>query len=305
MRRGKKVNNIVIGIFIFTGLFLFLGFIYFAGKFSFLMGGGYHILIEYDFLDNLQPGAKLRVSGGPSIGYVNSVNFETGKIVVEASIQGKYKINRGANFNIYATSLVGQKYINVAGYIPNATDYYTNNEYVVGVTPMGFGRTIEVAGAGIKSLISSGNADTVNKFKDVFNNTADLIQGLSHMVNDNSRDIRTSIIKLNQSLQATGEMMARVNSTISNLETGTRKLNKTLYSINDQEIQDIISNVNITTIELRNLSSEMNRLTYDRNSALSLTRDRDFKIRLDNTVKNFEEFSKKIKDDPSSLFFKK
>ncbi len=319
MQKKKRLNNVAIGAFIFTGLFLFFLFIYFAGKFSFLLGGGYKLYIEYDFLDNLTAGAKVRVSGGPSIGYIDNINFETGKIVIEAMIDGKYKINRGANFNIYSTSLVGQKYINISDYNPKTNEFYTNNEYIIGVTPIGFARTIELAGAGIKSIIAQGNTDLVLKFKDVFQNTVELVRGLNHIVNDNSKDIRESIQNLNQALKNTGDLMARINNTISNIESGSKRLNTTLNSIDNDQIKSIVSNVDLAVITLRDVSadlktfsSELNRLTYDKSSALNLIRDKDFKMRLDDTIKNIEEttknsveFSKKIKENPSSLFFSK
>jgi ABC-type transporter Mla subunit MlaD len=305
MERGKKANNIAIGVFIFSGLFVILLFIYFAGKFSFFLGGGYKLLIEYEFLDNLQPGAKVKVSGGPAIGHVGKINFDTGKIIVETWIQGHYKINRSAVFNIYSTSLVGQKYINVSGYDSSSTDYYTNNEIVMGITPIGFARTIELAGAGVKSLMGPANTDTISKVKDLFNNTSELMLGLNHLINDNAKDIRQSIIKLNTGIQNTGEIMHRINNTLVNIESSSKKLNSTLSSINESDVLSIISNVNVATYELKNLSSDLNRLSYDRNSPLSLARDREFRVRLENTVKNFEEFSKKIKDNPSTLFFGK
>jgi ABC-type transporter Mla subunit MlaD len=305
MSRGKKFSNFAIGAFLFSGLFLLLLFIYFAGKFSFIMGGGYSLLLEYDFLDNLQAGSKVRVSGGPPIGYISGINFDTGKIVVEIKINGKYKINRGAVFNIYSTSLVGQKYINVSGYDPNITESYTNNEYIVGVTPLGFARTIELAGASIKSLMGPGNTDTMAKFKDIFLNTSQLIEGLNHLVNDNSKDIRSSVQRLNYSLLGTGEAMQKINLIVGNLELTSKKLNTTMNAVDENQIAAIVSNVGQATMDLKVLTAELNRLTYDKTSALNLVRDKDFKSRMDNIVKNFEEFSKKIKDNPSTLFFNK
>ncbi len=176
MQRGEKIKPAILGAFIFSGMFLILLFIYFAGKFSFILGGGYSLYLEYDFLDNLQSGAKVRVSGGPAIGYVDNVSFETGKIVVRLLIEGKYRINRGADFNIYSTSLVGQKYINISGYNPNSKEFYTNNEYIIGVTPIGFSRSIELLGATFKSLLAQEGVDTVNKVRDTFKNVTELIE---------------------------------------------------------------------------------------------------------------------------------
>lgn len=284
MQRGKKNSNVMIGAFIFLGIFLFLFFIYFAGKFSFILGGGYQLNIEYDFLDNLQVGAKVKVSGGPPIGYISKINFERGKLVVITMIEGKYKINRGANFNIYSTSLVGQKYINVSGYIPDQKDNYTNYETITGITPIGFARTIELAGAGVQNLLGTSNTDMVSKLKGVFENTVELIEGLNHVIKDNSKDVHQSVVELEES---------------------TRKLSKALDSLDERQLKSIMSNIDSVTVELKNLSVDLNRLTYDKNSPLNLARDKEFRARIENTMKNMEEFSKKINDNPSRLLFGK
>jgi phospholipid/cholesterol/gamma-HCH transport system substrate-binding protein len=304
MQRGKKINNVAIGIFIFAGLFLLLFFIYFAGKFSFVLGGGYKLSIEYDFLDNLQLGAKVKISGGPSIGYINNLDFKDGKIIVQVLIDGKYKINRDAVFNIYSTSLVGQKYINVSGYNPSITNnYYTNNETIEGITPIGFARAIELLGAGVKNLMGQNNTDMATKLKNVFANTADLIEGLNHMVNDNSKDIRQSISAFSKTMNSTGDMMAKVNNTLGNIEAISKKLNSTVNSLDVDQLKSIVSNVNDITYQLKTISADLNQLSHDENTPLGMIRDSNVRTRLDNIIKNFEGFSEKIKNNPNALIW--
>ncbi len=304
MERGKKINRVNLGAFIFAGIVLMFVFIYFAGKLSFLIGGGYTLSIQYDFLDNLQTGSKIRVSGGPSVGYIDKISFEGGKIVVRALIQNNFRINRNAKFYIYSTSLVGQKYINVSDYDPTASEFFTNNEYIIGNSPIGFSRTIELAGSIVNSLISSSNnSDVVNKLKDTFQNTMDLIAGLNRVVKENEGDLRQSIYNLNQGLKNSAEVMGRVNHTIENLESFTKKINNSMNSLTPNEIGDLISNVTSLSLELKNLSEDINKLSYDKTSPLYLMRDKETKTRLDTTLKNFEIFSQKISSNPSALIF--
>ncbi len=304
-KKIRKFNPVAIGSFLLVGFFLLLFFIYFAGKFSFIIGGGYRIFIEYDFLDNLQVGAKVRVFGGPAIGYVKSINFETGKIVVEVLLGGKYKINRDANFSIYSTSLVGQKYINVSDYKPGAKEFLTNNDYVIGITPMGFARTIEFAGAGLKTLFFTESEESLKKLQTIFRNISELIHNLNLLVKDNSPEIGSAIHRLNQVVKTSLEVAARLNFTVSNIEMGSKKLNDTIQTIDEKDIKEIVTNIAVVSSELKHLAVELNRLSYDKNSVLNVLRDKEFKNRLDNTMKNVEEFSKKIKDNPSILFFGK
>ncbi len=303
MERGKKINNVALGAFIFAGIFLLFFFIYFAGKFSFLLGGGYSLSIEYDFVDNLQIGAKVRVSGGPAIGYIDKISFETGKIVIRALLEGKYRINRGANFYIYSTSLVGQKYINVSGYNPNAPEFYTNNEYIMGRSPIGFARTIELAGSAVNSLISSNNSDTINQVKETFQNTIELIAGLNRVIHDNEKDLRDSIHNLNMGLKNSAEVMNRVSATMLNLESFSKKINNSMDAFSENDMKDLVSNITILSYNLKVLSADINTLTYDKDSPLGLVRDKEMRTRLENTIKNFEDFSKTISDNPSKLLF--
>ncbi|GEM_PF-1624917 len=303
MERGKRINNLTLGAFIFAGIVLFFIFIYFAGKFSFLLGGGYSLSIQYNFLDDLQPGAKLRVAGGPAIGYVNDISFEKGNIVVKVLIDGRYKINRGASFYIYSTSLVGQKYINVSGYDSTASEFFTNNEYIIGISPFGFSRTFEIAGSAINNLLSTNNSDVANKLKQTFQNTMDLIAGLNRIVKENEGDLRESIHDLSYGLKNFTDIMGRVDQTMANLESFTKKLNSSMNSLTPNQIGELVSNVTTLSFELRNLSIDIEKLSYDKSSPLSLIRDKETRERLDITLKNLEIFSQKISSNPSSLIF--
>jgi ABC-type transporter Mla subunit MlaD len=303
MERGKRINNLTLGAFIFAGILLFFIFIYFAGKFSFLLGGGYSLSIQYNFLDDLQPGAKLRVAGGPAIGYVNDISFEKGNIVVKVLIDGRYKINRGASFYIYSTSLVGQKYINVSGYDPTASEFFTNNEYIIGISPFGFSRTFEIAGSAINNLLSTNNSDVANKLKQTFQNTMDLVAGLNRIVKENESDLRESIHDLSYGLKNFTDIMGRVDQTMANLESFTKKLNSSMNSLTPNQIGELVSNVTTLSFELRNLSVDIEKLSYDKSSPLSLIRDKETRERFDITLKNLEIFSQKISSNPSSLIF--
>lgn len=304
MEKSIKKKALYVGLFGFLGLVLLVGFVVFAGKYNAILGGAYKLYLVYTFLDNLQPGAKVKIAGGPSIGYVDRIDLKGGKLVVTVYIQKKFKINRGAEFNIYATSLVGQKYINISHYNPETTDFYTNNEQIVGVTPMGFSRVLEVAGIGLQTLVSGENVDTLYRVKAAFENTAELVAGLNAMVKANSADVRSSMANLSKALRFSEDMIKHINTIVLNLEIASAQLNKRIEAIDEKQLSTTIKDIQVTAEELRKLSQDLNRLVADRNSLIGLLRDKEVKTSLENTIKNFEEFSKKIKDNPSKLFFR-
>ena len=116
MRKKEKVNYIAIGLFIFLGIILFIVGIFFAGKYSIFFSGDYLLNLEFDFLDDLPTGAYVRIAGGINIGKVYEIRLEGDQPIVVVSIDKDYKINSNATFHIFATSLVGMKYINIQGY---------------------------------------------------------------------------------------------------------------------------------------------------------------------------------------------
>ncbi|URA10772.1 MlaD family protein [Thermospira aquatica] len=304
MEKQIKQKVLYVGIFGFLGIFLLVGFVIFAGKYNAILGGAYKLKLVYTFLDNLQEGAKVKIAGGPAVGYVDKIDLRGGKLVVNVYIKKKYKINRGAEFNIYSTSLVGQKYINISHYNPDTTDFYTNNEEIIGVTPMGFARVIEVAGVGLQSLVSGENVDTLYQVKSTFENTAQLIAGLNALVRDNSADIRSSMANLSKALRFSEDMVKHVNTIILNLEIASAQLNKRIEAVDERQLSTTIRDIQITAEELRKFSQGLNRIILDKNSMIALLKDKEIKTSLENTIKNLEEFSKKVKENPTKLFFK-
>jgi len=304
MEKKLKKKAMYVGLFGFLGIVLLVGFVVFAGKYNAVLGGAYKLRLEYTFLDNLQEGAKVKIAGGPAIGYVDRINLSGGRLIVTVYIQKKFKINRGAEFTIYSTSLVGQKYINVSHYDPSTTDFYTNNELIVGITPMGFSRVLEVAGVGLQSLVFGENVDTLYRVKATFENTAELIAGLNTMVKDNSADIRSSIMNLNKALRFSEDIVKHVNTIILNLEIASAQLNKRIEAVDEKQLRQTMSDIQLTAEELRKFSQELNRIASDKNSVIALLKDKDTKTSLENTIKNLEEFSKKVKENPSKLFFR-
>jgi hypothetical protein len=76
-----------------------------------------------------------------------------------------------------------------------------------------------------------------------------------------------------------------------------------MNSLTPNQIGELVSNVTTLSFELRNLSIDIEKLSYDKSSPLSLIRDKETRERLDITLKNLEIFSQKISSNPSSLIF--
>lgn len=296
MKKKEKINFVAIGIFIFVGLGLFAVGIYFAGKYNYLLGGGYMLNVSYTFLDDLKVGSKVRISGGVDIGYVNDIRLENDVMVTELIIKDRFQINRNATFHIFSTGLVGMKYVDVQGYDPDYGDYYEPNEYIIGVSPRGMALVFESLGS-LGDLLMTD--ESMNSIMESFSYMGDLVESLNSLIEENKYGLRQSISSLSQTLQDTEDMMSSLDATIYNLELITSNLNDKIEAIDDEQIEEIVYNINSLTAELNTLVEGFN----SEDSALSLLNDPEFTETLKNTAENLETLSETLRDKPNALFF--
>jgi len=303
MKKKQKVNYIAIGVFIFIGVVLFIIGVMFAGRYSYVMGGGYRLRLEYTYLDDLLVGAKVRVGGGMTVGHVQEINFKNKNLEAVIVIDRGLKINRTASFHIFSTSLVGVKYIDIQNYDPNYTNYYKPDEVITGVSPLGMSRIMELIGGMAGGIVNNTNGGKgLNK---VLSDLTGLIASLNRIVTSSEGDIRMSVKELSENLSRTGDMVTKLDHTLGQLDQMVTSLNAATSGIDKKKVGAIVNNIDVTTRQLKILTTELNRLSNDKSSALYLMRDKQFKQRIDNTVKNLEAFSKILKDKPNAIIMGK
>lgn len=304
MKRRQKVNYVGIGIFIFAGLALFVVGVFFAGRYSYVLRGGYRLKVEFNYLDDLLVGAKVRVGGGMTLGHVQEINFKDKNLEVVLVIDHGHKINREASFHIFSTSLVGVKYIDIQNYDPNQPEHYQPEETITGVSPLGMSRIMEMIGGMAGGLVNGENGTGLN-LSATLADFQNLIASLNRIVSMSENDIRSSMTSLSGTLSRTGSMVTRLDNTLAQLEQMVTGLNQSVASIDKKKVQTIVQNIEQTTIELKTMTVELNSLSRNKNSALYLVRDKEFKDRLDKISRNLEEFSEILKDKPNAIIMGK
>jgi ABC-type transporter Mla subunit MlaD len=118
--------------------------------------------------------------------------------------------------------------------------------------------------------MGQNNTDMAARLKSVFMNTAELIEGLNGIVNDNSKDIRKSVASFSKTMNSTGEMMEKINNSIANIESITKKLDSTVNNLDEKQLVSIVSNINEITYQLKQISADINQLTHDENAPLGI-----------------------------------
>ena len=305
MQKKQRVNMVAIGIFIFVGMALLLVTIFFSAKYGYKLRGGYRLYITYDFLDNLREGSTVQVFGGKVIGYVDTIRFKERQLEVVIVIENNIRINRSARFHIYATSLLGLKYINIQGYDPTENVFFEPEESISGVNPVSLSEIFEVAADTIKGLNNTTNKDQLEKLNKVFNDVSSLIEALNKLAVGNTDNITAGISGLVKAITQATALIRKFDETSQDLDQLSKKLNRIMDSVDDASVKQIVKNVETTSSELKALAVSLNRTANSQTGAMKLLNDEGVKASIERTLKNLEDFSKMIKDKPSILFLGK
>lgn len=279
MKKKENINYVGIGIFIFVGLILFLIGLFFAGKYSYKFGGGYKLNVEFTFVDNLSPSAKVRVLGGTDIGFVNDIQFKGDRLNVVLVIEGKYKINRSSTFHIYSTGVVGTKYISIEHFNPNEGVFFEDGEVITGRSPVGMSQMMDSLGDMMAAVMGDSEGEIIGNISGTFKNVSDLIENLNNIVKNNEADVRRAV----HSLAIASK----------NLET----LSGAMTNIDQSQIDTIVKNLEVTSKELRKITEALN----SKDGLMTLAKDKKFTKSIKTTVKNLEAFTKILKDKPNAI----
>lgn len=271
-----------VGIVVFISVVLIGLSLFVVGKFK-LLNPGYTFGISFQYADNIEPGAAVKISGGVKIGYVEKLVLGTNGVVVIVRVSENIKINRDATFHLYSTSMIGTRYIDILHYTGNPP-YIKPGEVVKGETPLGINRAFEMLG---KAAIALGEfarteegetfSKTIEKLLETVNNLYSALENVEAA----SGDIRLGLKRINRILKKTEETVDEIRQIASTMRR----------SVKEKELQQTIENLEAITTQLKGL--------------LAFLQNPKTRKSISKTIKNLEEFSEKIKRRPSLLFFSK
>ncbi len=307
MRKEETISvKARVGLFALSGLFLLIFALLMITKPSWLYGG-YQIVVNFGYVDDLREGAMVKIAGGPLVGQVeNVIPGKNGGVDVLIRFSSGVKVNRDASFHIYATSLIGEKYIDILHYT-GQPPYITNGERIKGVTPLGLNRGLEQLGhlARVLGLSVEGGTGASGQLKETFQSLAYTIKNIGDIASETRKGITHIVDSLKSSAEETKKFTQRLNKIIDKIDTLVSNLNSTtvlarrkISALNEKNISDALKNIDQTTKELKLLISELRKSEVKR-----LVRDKEVVEKLKRAVDNFEEFSRKIKEDPSVLIW--
>lgn len=280
-----------IGIVVVIGLFFIMLGLYLTNSLPFL-STGYKIFLKLSYASNIPVGANVKLVGGIEVGRVEEVreNPDEGGVILVLSIDNRYRINKDARFVVRSASLVGERYIDILGYTGDEP-YLKDGDIVVGNEETTLNEAI------------SDVYEFIRKVIERIESTPDLPQSIDKIVLAVAY-IESILREVYQNRDAISTSLRNVSDFSENIKKSAQEINSLLNYLNQvgnnisridiQKLNDSINNLNSTIIQI-------SKLLTNTNTVIGVLVDEEVGKSLRRTIRNFEIFSKKISENPSSL----
>lgn len=276
-----------IGVIVVIGLFFIMLGLYLTNSLPFL-STGYRIFLKLSYASNIPTGANVKLAGGIKIGRVEKVreNPQEGGVILVLFIENRYKINRDARFVIRSTSLVGERYIDILNYTGNEP-YLKDGDTVEGREEITLNEAVSQFFDLVRNVV--GTSELPESLDKVVLVIA-YIESILREVYQNRDTISTSLRNVSDFSENIKKSVQEINLLLNYLNQVGNNISK----VDIQKLNDSIDNLNSTIIQI-------SRLLTNTNTVIGILTDEEVGKSLRRTIRNFETFSKKISDNPSSL----
>ena len=139
----KMSNEARVGLMITVSFTIFIVLVGLLAKIN-VSQSGYTLRIFFSFLNDLRPGAPVKIAGGIKIGQVEEIRQTGEKTEVIVWIDNKYKLIKSSTFAIYTAGMIGEKYVNII--IPPIKDddeFLSDGDKKYGMDPASFDQMMQ------------------------------------------------------------------------------------------------------------------------------------------------------------------
>jgi phospholipid/cholesterol/gamma-HCH transport system substrate-binding protein len=282
MTRELKVGlTVIAGLFCAGLLVVFLGRIHFTSP-------GYPVLVDFRYVDSLKVGAPVLYGGGVKIGEVDGLSISKGLVRVSLHVNQDVKIPLDSMVTIHTSGILGEKYVQVAAGDSSLGTLQPKAE-LLGVDPGSLDRTLQRVEAltdFLEPLLKDPKfKGSIQVLLGTLNKTVD---ELSHLVSDNSADLRSSVQNLKElsaSLRARSDELKPILSSASGM----------LNEKNKKAVEESLASLQAFSLKLDKVLAQIDQkkgtvgmLLYD-----------------DETAENLRELLRDLKRHPWKLLWKK
>jgi phospholipid/cholesterol/gamma-HCH transport system substrate-binding protein len=230
--------EVKVGIFVIISLIILLISAMYIENIQ-LAGKEYDFHILFEFASDIKIRGKVKIGGGLVVGRIKNITYdeETGFTKVTVGIKQGIKIRKDAEFAIFTSGMMGEKYIEISGGTKTA-GYIKEGDVVKGISPQSMDMAL-----GRITKVSEDFREALNSLTNILSNP-ETIQNIS----DSLKRINMSISELENIVKVS---KPKVVSTLSTLELSAKELNKAAASIHSftEELREITSKKNVKNVE--------------------------------------------------------
>lgn len=306
MRLSKKTK---IGIFSFSALIVLALGILLTKNINF--SKGYNLNLRYNFISGIKVGSPVVFSGGLRMGHVLEITKISNQLNVKIWVENQYKIDRKTRFVIFASGMLGDKYIEVENPEPSG-EYFKPNDIVQGVNPISLDALSLKFGNMANSLFSGATTseDIQKSFVYLFKNTSEMMYQLNKLVKENQPGVKSSVDSLSVSLKI---FQSQLNNILASLQRASKNIDS--FSVaNKKSLETSIASLQISSQNIEAASKDLVEVLKNSKNITRAIREQkgtvgkliyDDKIykNLEKTSKNLQIFSGKIKKNPKSVIW--
>lgn len=294
MKISREVKTAVLVI---SGIVLFIYlYNYLKGENLFDSNITYYTKFDYNALDSSSP---ITIKGN-SVGKITNISydFETGKTIVEMSIEKQLKFSKNSKVRLYEVGLMGGNGLSI---IPASDgEIAKNGDYLESEVEPGLVKSLSKNFSGLSTGLDSTlkSADT-------------LLLSLNKVVSDESdQGLKALIAELNETLKGYKALSNSVNDIVSkndesittileNFKTISQDLTQVSAELKEANLSDTVANLDKTLVSLNTLLAGIEN---GEGSMGKLFKDEALYNNLKGVSKEMEELLRDIKLHPKRYF---
>lgn len=295
MQKDQKVA-IIVGITVIVSTAIMLGVVSVLSKWNAAIDG-FTVKVKYNFLNDVLPGAPVKLAGGIQVGYIKDIRQENVTTIVEvyleSSMKGKIPKSPRTQFAIFTTGMMGQKYINLTVQDENWDGpFLKEGDLVQGVDPP----SIDQIMLSFTSWFDGKNGGQV--LAEVVKETKAFISGLNNMLAENRQDVRDTVKLAKGSLGKLSEQMESLMNRLNSMSADFNEIskrNKEDIKLMLQNLSHISRDFNIITERIQSGRGSVGRFIYDDELYHNMNQAADYA----------KVFFKRLRDNPYLLLYKR
>jgi phospholipid/cholesterol/gamma-HCH transport system substrate-binding protein len=239
-----------VGLMTLLGILILTGAILFVNHFNF-KGGGKIYTASFNFLGDLRVNSPVKYAGSIEVGRVKNIRFYNGKVAVDLLItQPDFKLKTDSKIDIYSTSLLGTKYVEVEANLGSG-DELKPGEVIVGRDSNNLDQTFSQLGDVMETFEKMmGDPKAQESILRTFDNMNQATANMLALSVTSREKINKMLEDLSKSSAAAPELMASAQKLSKNLDGLISALNK-------KDVAETMKNVKQTMKTMNELTQNI------------------------------------------------